>query len=58
MISLFLYVVGGLQILLAAAAFTAAVGAMHEITAAILFGFGVMSIALAAIHDVVKHRQP
>lgn len=54
MLSLFLYVAGGAQILLSAAAFTAAVGAMHEMTAAVLFGFGIVAIALGAIHDAIR----
>jgi hypothetical protein len=51
---LFLYVAGFGQILLALLAWAVSSSAMHEQVAATLLGFGIVSVALAAIHDQVR----
>lgn len=55
---LFLFAVGVLQLIAGAFWFLVATGALHETTAAVFIGFGVVAIALGAIIERLDRRQP
>lgn len=55
---LFFFAVGVLQLIAGAFWFLVATGALHETTAAVFIGFGVVAIALGAIIERLDRRQP